>query len=151
MIYLFRKRNGSILAVTREAADKTFTSPNNFLTHQPEYLGAVDPLTFKDIQRRAKEEVPIEIEKLVKKDGEDHLITLTAAMIKDKIAEGDKGIESQYEALLKKRQARYAELMEELAASADKTKTPVSYSRKVGGVEDAVGDLSGTLKGYVNE
>lgn len=151
MIYLFRKRNGSILAASKESADKTFNSPNNFITHQPEYLGVVDALAFKDISRKAQEDVPIQIEKLVKKDGEDHLITLTAGMIREKIAEGDKVIEAEYETLLRRQKARYDELLEELAETADKSSKPISYSRKIGGVEDAQGDLSGTLKGYVNE
>lgn len=151
MIYLFRKRNGSILAASKESADKTFNSPTNFTTHQPKYLGAVNPLEFKAVKDQAEEDVPIQIEKLVKKDGEDHLITLTAGMIREKIDEGDKAIEAEYANLLKKQTDRLAELMEELVEKADKSVIPTSYARKVGGVEDAQGDLSGTLKGYVNE
>lgn len=151
MIYLFRKRNKQILAVTKESADRTFNSPNNFITHQPEYLGAVSDEALKEVGRRAEEEAPIQMEKLVKKDGEDTLVTLTQEQIVDAVKDGDKAMEARYSKLLKTQKARYEELMEELASTADKSSIPPSYSKKVGMVEDASGDLSAVLKGYVHE
>lgn len=127
-----------------------FNTPNNFVTHQPEYLGVVSKDDFKQVSDQSEADVPIQIEKLVKKDGEDHLITLDRFQINEAIENGDKAIESRYEALLKTRHKAYNELLEALAAKADKNTIPTSYSHKIAAVEDARGDVSKVLNGYVN-
>lgn len=149
MIYLFRKRNGSIIGTARESASSMMNTPNNFVTYQPEYLGAVSPLDFKSAMHKVAEEVPIEIQKLVKKDGEDTLITLDQMMISELIASGDKAIEARYQGLLKKRQAATHGILEKLAETADKTQKPTDYSKKLGAVEDVRGDVTQVIKGYV--
>lgn len=152
MIYLFRKRNGQIVATTKESAHSMYATPNNFVTFQPVYLGAVTPTAFRNISDQAETDVPIQIELLVKKDGEDTLITLSAGQIADKIEEGDKKVERQYEAVLTRQRARYNELLEELASQADKSIRPTSYTHKIAAIEDAKGDpRREILSQYVHE
>ena len=148
MIYLFRKRNGSIILTTKENAYSQFSTPNNFITFQPEYLGAVNPTSIKEIDEKVNDAVPLEIERLVKKDGEDTLITLTIDQIDDLIEGGDKKVEKLYEKLLERRTEAHRALLEEVAATADKTIIPISYDRKIGAVDDARGDVSKVLAGY---
>lgn len=148
MIYLFRKRNGSIILTSKESAHGQFATPNNFITFQPEFLGAVQPAAIRALDAQLDEKVPMVIEKLVKKDGEDVLITLTQDQINDQIAEGDTKVERLYEKLLERRTEAYNALLEELATTADTSLTPISYDRKIGAVDDARGDVSGVLSGY---
>lgn len=125
-----------------------FNTPNNFITFQPEYLGAVSPLDYKAALKKAAEEVPMEIQKLVKKDGEDTLITLDEEMINDLLQAKDKAIEVKYQKILKKRQDVTRVILEELAENADKSLKPTDYSKRLAAVEDVRGDVSSVIKGF---
>jgi hypothetical protein len=148
MIYLFRKRNGSIIATEQQSASSMFNTPGNFVTHQPEYLGCVDKLQYKDALRQAEEEVPVEIQKLVKKDGEDTLITLDAEMIHDLIEGGDKKIEAQYGKILKKKQEAVEAALEALTETSDKNSRPTDYSKRLAAVDDVRGSIEHITNGY---
>ena len=150
MIYLFRKRNGSIIATQRESASSMFNTPNNFTTFQPEYLGAVSPLDYKQALKEAGESVVVEIKKLVKVNGEDTLIILDSDMIHEAILNKDKAIEAKYQKLLQEKAEAIHAILETLAEKADKTSRPTDYSKKLAAVEEVRGDVGAITKGYIN-
>ena len=148
MIYLFRKRNGSIIANSKQSAHQMFTQQKNFKAFQSEYLGAITDQQLKAVGEQAEKDVPITIEKLVKKDGEDTLITLSTEQINEMIENGDEKMERKVGIRLKQQQVRYNELMDELALTADTSVTPTDYSKILATVEGATGDLSGIRNTY---
>lgn len=151
MIYLFRKRNGDIIGATDASASAMFKTPNNFVTYQPIYLGAVTKEAFDQTAKQSELDVPIVIEMMVMKDGQPTSVTLDQYQINDLIRAGDQSMESRLDALLKKRAARHQELIAQLASTADRTKVPPDYSYRLGGVTDAVGDVSSVVKNFKHE
>lgn len=111
-------------------------------------MGAVTRDALKALKSKIEDEFPIVIEKVMKKDGEDTLVTLTEAQISDLIDGGDKRIEKQYETLLKQKAHKYNEMLAELATSADKSQTPANYDKQLAGIEDAVGDVSSITNNF---
>ena len=128
-----------------------YETPNNFVTHRPAYLGAVNEIDFKEAMDRVENEVPLVLTKVVKKDVEDTLITLDRFEIMEAVDNGDKTIKSRYEDIVKKQGIKQNEVMEDLARAANKSIIPQSYTHKVAAVEDVRGDVRQVLKGYVNE
>jgi len=125
-----------------------FTQQKNFKAFQSEYLGAITDQQLKAVGEQAEKDVPITIEKLVKKDGEDTLITLSTEQINEMIENGDEKMERKVGIRLKQQQVRYNELMDELALTADTSVTPTDYSKILATVEGATGDLSGIRNTY---
>ena len=106
MIYLFRKFNKQIIAVQGASAWDMFRS-NGEWKYRPIYLGAVSLEAYRAIGEKVREEVPIDPDLQVRVN--------TGA---------DRAADRELQPLLKKRTLRELELLEELAATADKTQTP---------------------------
>lgn len=108
MIYLFRKFNKAIVAAVGAGAWEMFSS-NGDWKHKPAFLGAVAKADYDAIRQAVQEEFPIDSELTFRVNTGD-----------------DRQADREMRVILAKRVTREKELLEALAAKADKTQVPAN-------------------------